>query len=93
MKLILCPKCHDIRKPYVGTAIKCRCGKSWGMYLKDGLNMTYGGLAVPIGVLNSELADAMVHRPTGGLGKRFTAFVIPRDCDTCKFVESARGTN
>lgn len=86
MKLIYCPHCEDIRK----LALKlttCECGRSYGRYDEDGLNAMYGGKAVPIGLANESFIVALANQPESGLGKRFVAFVIPKQCPTFTKVE------
>ena len=80
MKLILCPHCQDVRKLDAELTI-CRCGKSCGKYLND-LDAVYGGSAIPLGFENSSLVSAIRHQPKQGMGERFTAFVIPKECPT-----------
>lgn len=82
MKLILCPNCGSINSLCVGVGVTCHCGKSWGRYREDGVRAVIGGLAIPLGLLNGELASAVRNRPTAGNGERFTAFVIPHACPT-----------
>ena len=85
MKLIFCSKCHDIVK--LGFKHRaCLCGKSWGMY-KDRLNAIVGGDAVPLGILNSDFAEAIRQRPEFGDGARFTAFVIPEISGTITYCD------
>lgn len=89
IKLIYCPKCQDVRKlNYVLTT--CQCGRSFGRVLGDGLDAQYGGDAVPLGFDNSSLVKALKHQPDDGWGERFEAFVIPKQCDTCKKIKSTR---
>ena len=74
----------------------CDCGQSWGHYLDD-INAEYGGKAVPIGISNISFAAAVAEQPTGVfdptgkagdvLGRKFTAFVIPKLCSTCTKIE------
>ena len=85
MKLILCRSCQDVFK-LSSTEIRfCACGKCSGLYLDDNLNARYYGEdAIPIGFANSSLASAIKSRPEDGQGFIFTAFVIPKKCDTFK---------
>jgi len=82
MKLIYCPVCNDVRKINPRKVVDCECGKSWGVYEKDGLNATYGGKAIPLGFNNSSFLSAIDSQPLCGLGSHFEAFVIPIWCDT-----------
>lgn len=87
MKLILCKACSDI------IALRhfprqCFCGRSFGYYYEDSDSYAvYGGEAIPIGILNSTLHEAISCQPEGGMGKEFTAFVIPKQCPTFERIE------
>ena len=83
MKLILCKKCSDVFK-LDREWRDCKCGECSGKYLND-LDAIYSGeYAVPIGFANSTLVDAIKNQPMRGMGKEFTAFVIPTICPTMK---------
>jgi hypothetical protein len=82
MKLIFCPHCDDVVKLRTEARRSCWCGKSGGMYQRDGLNAIVDGDAVPLGFLNSTLGAALKERPQSGMGSRFEAFVIPHRCPT-----------
>lgn len=84
MKLIFCPVCHDMHKLQITENVECLCGESWGHYSEDGLNASYGGKAVPVGIANSSFVKAINDQPKNGMGKTFEAFVIPAECDTFK---------
>lgn len=79
MKLIFCPECEDIVKLQLEHR-SCRCGKSGGMYYRDGTGAMITGAAIPIGIHNSTFAEAIRKQPSHGRGKEFTAFVIPKNC-------------
>jgi len=82
MKLILCLECKDIFRLFEKTWRFCKCGKCGGIYTDD-LNAEYWGkTAIPIGFDNSSLTMAIKRQPTNGLGYRFDAFVIPKECPT-----------
>jgi len=81
MKLLLCPHCEDVVKLGKKRMRKCRCGKCAGKYI-DKINAIIYGPAIPIGFDNLSLMEAINNRPEDGLGSRFTAFVIPKKCDT-----------
>ncbi|CAM5198966.1 hypothetical protein UACE39S_05780 [Ureibacillus acetophenoni] len=83
MKLLMCTNCMDIFNLKLEEKI-CSCGKTRGKYL-DELQAAFSGPAVTLGFANSSLIKAVNNRPTEGLGEPFTAFVIPKNCDT--FVE------
>jgi hypothetical protein len=84
MKLIYCPKCHDVVKiGFLRSVRYCECESCWGYYKRrDKLNAVYGGSAVPLGFANSSLAKAVRNQPEQGMGERFEAFVIPESCPT-----------
>jgi len=83
MKLLFCPHCQDVFK-LTKEFRACECGESYGSYKSDGLNATYGGNCVPLGIKNTSLVQAIHHRPLKGQGSRFEAFVIPVICPTMK---------
>ncbi|MFK5948103.1 MAG: hypothetical protein QM500_04965 [Methylococcales bacterium] len=83
MKLIICASCQDIFK-LQDVEKRCVCGKSWGLYLDNGLKAKIGGDAIPLGIDNSSLADALANRKEKGKGIRFTSFVIS---DSIKNIE------
>ena len=86
MKLVLCKKCQDVFKlpSITGAPRFCSCGSTTGHY-EDDLNAVIKGKhAVALGFANSSLRDAVLHQPDNGLGKEFTAFVIPKKCGTIK---------
>lgn len=59
----------------------CECGRSWGLY-ETVEQARIGGAAIPLGIGNRSLVDALEDRPAEGDGSRFLAFVIPVKCDT-----------
>jgi hypothetical protein len=91
VKLLFCPACQDVIK--FGTREKgkryCACGASYGYYL-DSVNAVVGGKGVPLGFANSSLAHALINRPEEGNGRKFEAFVIPKECPTIE-VEDGKG--
>lgn len=86
MKLVYCPHCQDVFKMQF-TFKACMCGKSGGVYESDGLHAWVGGEAKALGFDNSSLAQALIHRPERGMGERFDAFVIPKQCPTVHEIE------
>lgn len=86
MKLIFCPHCQDVVKLDF-EARNCKCGRSGGVYKKDGLHAVISGDAIPLGIDNTSLAWAMKARPEcGSLGSTFEAFVIPKECETVEVI-------
>lgn len=83
MKLLYCPKCSDVVKLGHNSPRTCVCRASGGRYV-DNLNAEIWGEAIPLGFANSSLMMALRAQPESGLGKEFTAFVIPRVCPTIK---------
>lgn len=82
MKLLLCLDCDDIFN--LGYELKtCSCGTTKGKYT-DERNAIYCGVnAIPLGIANDSFAKAIRNQQeTFPLGERFTAFVIPKNCET-----------
>ena len=80
MKLVFCKLCQDVvRLQEYNRA--CKCGESGGGYTDD-LYAYYWGFAIPLGFSNPSLVDALKNQPESGMGLRFEAFVIPKDCET-----------
>ena len=85
MKLLFCRKCQDVFKLAADYERTCKCGAVGGKYLEDGWHAVYWGVdAVPIGFANGTLGEAIRNQPIKGDGKRFQAFVIPKQCPTFK---------
>lgn len=85
MKLLLCKECRDIIG-LIDVKRTCKCGKVGGKYT-DNVNAIYfGEMAVPIGFANTTLVKAVHNQPKDGMGKDFTAFVIPKKCPSYKLV-------
>jgi hypothetical protein len=84
MKLLYCPKCHDLFNLRLGNTKSCACGMASGRYLDDGLNAEYSG-GIPVGFDNFSFVEAIRAQPEQAkYGPRFTAFIIPKICDTMK---------
>ena len=87
MKLLFCKKCQDIVKLRQEDITMCYCGDTYGQYT-DELNAWYSGDdCVPLGFANSTLSIALQNQPESGMGFNFTAFVIPKECDTFKKID------
>lgn len=84
MKLIYCPECEDVRKIHWGRVVtRCKCGKSEGYYEADGVHAWYGGLAVPLGIENNSLTQAVQEWSRNCDHPRaFVAFIIEAGCPT-----------
>jgi len=87
MKLVLCTKCQDIVRLMSKGPRWCVCHRSGGQYLDDILAEYWGRWAIPLGINNHSLVDAIQDQPKFGLGTRFDAFVIPKECPTFKKVK------
>jgi hypothetical protein len=83
MKLLLCTSCEDVVKLGSDEWRECKCGASAGRYI-DRINAEIKGDAIPIGFANGSLLAAIRKRPEDGMGSVFTAFVIPKKCDSIK---------
>lgn len=83
MKLLLCLKCNDVIKLDTLTR-SCKCGAISGRYLDDLMAEYEGDYAIPLGFDNVSLVRAIEQQPQNGCGKRFEAFVIPKECDTLR---------
>jgi hypothetical protein len=81
MKLLLCKNCYDIFNLDFSEKT-CQCGFTRGMYLNQRLAEYYGNYAVPIGITNDSLINAIKNQPNEGMGEIFKAFVIPVNCFT-----------
>ena len=84
MKLVLCTICGDVVRLVEEETRICQCGACGGKYI-DPLNAWYTGHnAIPLGIANSSLQEAVFNQPNSGEGETFEAFVIPKDCKTFK---------
>lgn len=81
MKLLMCLKCYDIFNLDLSEK-SCSCGRSKGKYINQQLAEYTGECALPIGLSNPSLLQAIKDQPNEGMGKEFTAFVIPKNCKT-----------
>ena len=79
MKLIFCDKCQDVFK-LTKTEKSCECGKCRGKAI-DNINAVYND-GIPLGFNNPDLLVAILLQPVAGMGKDFTAFVIPKNVKT-----------
>ncbi len=78
MKLVFCPLCADLFN--LGEKRRsCWCGASHGKYLNH-TDIRIGGKAVPVGIDNESFWKAYENQPKKGWGRKFKAFVIPKDC-------------
>jgi len=86
MKLLYCPKCHDVFNLEIGVGKTCSCKASGGFYHEDGLHAEYFG-GISLGFENVSFLEAVQRQPKKGRGKKFTAFVIPQECETMIYVD------
>lgn len=82
VKLLFCQQCFDIIL-LQSEPRKCACQKSSGRYL-DGINAELSGPCIPLGISNSSFLRALQNRPREGMGERFEAFIIPRQCESVR---------
>ena len=79
MKLLFCPDCKDVFK--LQKVVKsCLCGKCSGRYINNIYAVYNEG--IPLGFDNTSLGMAITAQPVAGWGKRFEAFVIPKNAPT-----------
>jgi len=81
MKLLFCKKCGDLFNLRLTERV-CSCGRTKGQYITETQAVYEGEHAVPLGILNDSFAIARRNQPISGNGRRFTAFVIPKECET-----------
>ncbi|MDQ0246508.1 hypothetical protein J2S09_004112 [Bacillus fengqiuensis] len=81
MKLLLCTNCTDIFSLdlYEKT---CSCGLVKGKYINGQLAEYSGKSAFALGFANNSFINALINQPEQGMGREFTAFVIPKSCPT-----------
>lgn len=93
MKLLYCPKCHDVVRILNKKGRRhCACGQSFGMS-KDNMNIIIGGHGIPIGIADNTLQGAIRSRPIRGKGCNFGAFVIPANCKTVQYEKDTMKDN
>ena len=86
MKLLFCPHCGDIFN--LSKEIKiCSCGKTQGVYLKNGSDAVYDG-GIPLGINNNSFLSA-IYAEQELIGNKkelfeFTGFAISKSCNTFK---------
>ncbi|WP_192894616.1 hypothetical protein [Paenibacillus contaminans] len=81
MKLLVCTECLSVFSLDIQIK-RCQCGAVIGRYLDDVTAIYSGDDAIPIGFNNTSLFKAIKDQPTDGLGLKFKAFVIPKECST-----------
>lgn len=88
MKLILCKSCQDIVRPLPNKTRYCDCGKV-SVKAIGVLNIQVSGkeYATPLGFRNSSFRGAVINQPETGMGEDFVAFVIPKQCDSIKYID------
>lgn len=79
MKLLFCPDCQDVFK-LQKTVKSCQCGRCSGRYINN-LEAVYND-GIPLGFDNTTLGMAIANQPVAGWGKKFDAFVIPKNVPT-----------
>ncbi len=81
MKLLLCLKCNDIFSLDFFEK-SCSCGSTKGKYLDQKFAEYCGEFAVPLGISNPSLINAIKNQPHEGMGELINAFIIPKNCPT-----------
>lgn len=81
MKLLLCAKCSDIRK-INKIETSCECGLVKAQYI-DNVKCEWNGEGFILGFSNPSLITALRAQQNegdhpDGMGREFTAFIIPR---------------
>lgn len=90
MKLLLCTSCSSITSLHFSNQ-SCKCGKCSGQYV-DNINIKYSGdSAIILGFNNRSFIDAIRHQRANGnldtgLGREFTAFIIPTNAPSIRKV-------
>ena len=79
MKLLFCPVCKDVFK--LAKKVKsCDCGRCSGKYINN-IDAVYNE-GIPLGFDNTSLGMACAAQPIAGWGRKFEAFVIPKNAPT-----------
>lgn len=79
MKLLFCPVCQDVFK-LTKKVKSCECGRCSGKYINN-IDAVYNE-GIPLGFNNTTLGMAIAAQPIAGMGRRFEAFVIPKNAPT-----------
>lgn len=82
MKLLFCKNCYDIFNLSKKSFRKCECGQTCGKYVTDNDALYSGEHAVPLGISNTELRNAIMNQKEIGQSPDFKAFVISKKCST-----------
>lgn len=85
MKIANCLECGDLVRLHFDVR-HCRCGKTGGRYLSDGLHAEYWGPARMLGMLNHEWRASKEFPPTRPYSVDYKWFVIGhwRGCHIAK---------
>ena len=76
MKLLFCPKCHDVRKLKF-KKIYCQCRKSWAYYREDGRYAVRNPFAILIGLGCTSFEKAVKNKSNPVLSTHeFKAWII-----------------
>lgn len=82
---MFCWKCKDVVK-LDRRHRTCKCGFIYGKYKRDGVNAVINEHAIPLGIYNPSIKEAIEDRSEDGLGSRFEAFVIPKIWPTIEVI-------
>ena len=80
MKLIFCTMCQDLFKLSLERK-NCKCGRCCGRYIDD-LNAEFSGPAIPLGISNTSLGNAIVVYNKEAANLPVEMFTIPSNCKT-----------
>ncbi len=61
--------------------------------MEDGYHAEYLEGSIPLGFNNFSLGPAIKKQPESGMGERFEAFVIPKQCPTMKIITKEEKEN
>lgn len=81
MIILLCRMCKEAHSLHRGRRVACGCGAGWGEY--EGKGIKISGLAVPLGVANSDVLTALESPPYGGV-RSVNAYAMPLDSPDVK---------
>jgi len=88
VKLLYCPKCHEVFSlDFVDKT--CSCGGASGHYQEDGVHAVYRGGGIPLGIANDSFDFAIAKQAILNkqsdipfCGAKFHAWVVPMNSNT-----------
>ena len=78
MKLLYCPHCQSVFNLIRNKIKFCDCNQSYGVYEDDGQQARCSKKAIPIGIVNKDLEEATIIKPTGDY-LAIRAFMFPEN--------------